>query len=60
MKLKLSILCALLLVMLSALADEYKVDGIYPTNWWVGMKNPNLQLILRGSNISRKQELCFP
>jgi len=32
-------------------ADEYKVEGIYPTHWWVGMKNKNLQLMLRGANI---------
>ncbi len=35
-----------------AFANEYKVDGVYPTNWWVGMKEPKLQLILRGANIA--------
>jgi len=24
---------------------------IYPTNWWVGMKNPSLQLMLHGSDV---------
>jgi neopullulanase len=24
----------------------------YPTHWWVGMKNPNLQLMIRGENIA--------
>ena len=24
---------------------------VYPTNWWVGMKNPKLQLMLRGAGI---------
>jgi len=24
----------------------------YPSNWWVGMKNPNLQLMLHGKNIA--------
>lgn len=52
MKQKLFSLVALLLVMQSALADEYKVDGVYPASWWVGMKNPKLQLILRGANIN--------
>jgi neopullulanase len=36
----------------SAFANEYKVDGVYPTNWWVGMKNPKLQLMVRGANIA--------
>ncbi|HCL82544.1 MAG TPA: hypothetical protein DIC22_01150, partial [Chitinophagaceae bacterium] len=26
---------------------------IYPANWWVGMKNPHLQLMLHGKDISR-------
>ncbi len=25
--------------------------GVYPTHWWVGMKNPKMQLILHGENI---------
>ncbi len=24
---------------------------VYPTHWWVGMKNPQLQLMLHGKNI---------
>jgi len=24
---------------------------VYPTHWWVGMKNPKLQLVLRGNGI---------
>jgi glycosidase len=24
---------------------------VYPTHWWVGMKNPNLQLMIHGKNI---------
>jgi glycosidase len=39
-------------ICVSAFANEYKVDGVYPTNWWVGMKEPKLQLILRGANIA--------
>lgn len=26
--------------------------NIYPTNWWVGMKNPALQLMVHGNNIA--------
>ncbi|MCU7551555.1 glycoside hydrolase family 13 protein [Chitinophagaceae bacterium LB-8] len=40
------------LVFVWANANEYKVDGIYPSNWWVGMKNPKVQLMVHGSNIS--------
>lgn len=28
--------------------------AIYPTHWWVGMKNPNVQLMLRGNNIAQQ------
>ena len=27
--------------------------GVYPTNWWVGMKNQNLQLLFRGEQVGR-------
>ena len=33
-------------------AEAYKLDGIYPTHWWAGMKNPKLQLMIRGANIA--------
>lgn len=32
-------------------SQEYKVHGIYPANWWIGMKNPKLQVMLYGTNI---------
>ena len=25
--------------------------GVYPTHWWIGMKNPKVQLLLHGENI---------
>ena len=28
--------------------------AVYPLNWWVGMKNPSLQLMLHGSSIASK------
>lgn len=33
--------------------SAYGIDmtGVYPTHWWVGMKNPKLQLMLHGKNI---------
>ena len=32
---------------------SYAVDitGVYPTHWWVGMKNPKLQLMVHGEGI---------
>ena len=42
----------LLQTSLAILAQEYKIDGVYPTHWWVGMKNTKLQLMLHGANIS--------
>ena len=29
-------------------------QNIYPTHWWIGMKNPNLQLIIHQENIAGK------
>lgn len=52
MKMRLSVVTAFLLVTLFAFAKEYNVDGVYPTNWWVGMKNPSLQLMVKGPNIN--------
>lgn len=30
----------------------YKLEGVYPNHWWVGMKNTKLQVMLYGENIS--------
>lgn len=44
------IFIALAILSLNANAtDNYNV---YPTHWWVGMKNPKLQLIIHSDNIS--------
>jgi glycosidase len=32
---------------------------VYPSNWWVGMKNPNLQLMLHGKNIGLNSKQGF-
>ncbi len=29
-----------------------QINHVEPLNWWVGMKNPNLQLLINGNNIS--------
>ncbi|MGB4776625.1 MAG: glycoside hydrolase family 13 protein [Daejeonella sp.] len=37
------------------------LERIEPSNWWVGMKNPNLQLIVHGNNISERMvKLSYP
>ena len=48
---KIIILLVSVFTFFTASADEYKVDGVYPSHWWVGMKNPKLQVMLRGANI---------
>ena len=31
--------------------------AVYPTHWWTGMKNPKLQLMVRGENIARAKSI---
>lgn len=33
-----------------AFAQQAKIQRVNPTNWWVGMKNPNVQLLVYGPN----------
>src|SRR5438045_159408 len=28
-----------------------QVNHVEPLNWWIGMKNPNLQLLIEGNNV---------
>jgi neopullulanase len=46
-----SFFVALLLTALHAGAQSPVVDRIDPTNWFVGMRNPTVQLLLYGKNI---------
>ena len=51
MKLKnLSLLCLFLGFALTVCAQD-QISRIEPPNWWTGMKNPNLQLMVYGNNI---------
>ncbi|MCB2218858.1 MAG: glycoside hydrolase family 13 protein [Bacteroidetes bacterium] len=34
-------------------AEDIELKRIEPPNWWVGMKNPNLQLLVYGKNIAK-------
>ncbi|WP_028664735.1 glycoside hydrolase family 13 protein [Runella zeae] len=44
-----------------AIAQNPQIQYLHPTNWWVGMKNPNLQLLVYGQNISKaKVSLNYP
>lgn len=55
------LLCAIfLLLTLSSQAIDYY--NTYPTHWWVGMKNPKLQLMMHGENISQftKVTITYP
>ncbi|MBJ6110262.1 cyclomaltodextrinase N-terminal domain-containing protein [Hymenobacter sp. BT523] len=45
---KKSHLLLLLLLPLLANAQNISIDRVNPTNWWVGMKNPNVQLLVHG------------
>ena len=44
--------------------QAYAIDmfGVYPTHWWVGMKNPKLQVMLHGENIGlfTKVTIAYP
>lgn len=43
----------ILLFFLAISLQSWSIDmyGVYPTHWWVGMKNPKLQVMLHGENI---------
>src|SRR6476661_4426280 len=46
---------------LSVFAQMPKLERIEPAFWWVGMKNPKLQLIVHGERIAEKQvSLSYP
>lgn len=55
----------LLLLAVSFIAiHTFAIDyyNTYPTHWWAGMKNPKLQLMMHGENISRftKVTISYP
>lgn len=54
------LLAALLFITVNASAIDYY--NTYPTHWWVGMKNPKLQLMMHGQNISQftKVTISYP
>ncbi len=57
----LTLICLIYFVMNIGISGNIIVDRIEPMNWWVGMKNNELQLMLHGKNISNtKVNIEYP
>ena len=57
---KIVIILSLILVSFGQLL-AISVDRVEPMFWWVGMKNPNLQLMVHGENVAdTKVQLTYP
>lgn len=52
----------ILLLFVSLKSWSIDMFGVYPTNWWVGMKNPKVQVMLHGQNIGQftKFNITYP
>lgn len=48
-----SLLMILLSVFRPAFSQQTQLQRVNPTNWWVGMKNPNVQLLIYGPNAGK-------
>jgi glycosidase len=44
------LLIAFLPISLPSFSQQAQIQRVNPTHWWVGMKNPNLQLLVYGPN----------
>lgn len=53
------IFCAILVVIAAAQIIAQDSVAVYPTNWWVGMKNPKLQIMLHGKGIGNATGFNF-
>ncbi|AXE21317.1 alpha-amylase [Runella rosea] len=55
MKFAKCLIVSLLLASVNAVlvAQTLEIQRIHPTNWWIGMKNPNVQLLIYGKNIHK-------
>lgn len=49
-----SALLFLLTVFVTAACFAQEAPEVYPTHWWVGMKNPNLQLMIHQKDIAKQ------
>src|SRR5258705_4195285 len=54
------IICLQLFLILSISIDAQPGINIYPTNWWVGMKNPNLQLMIHRDRVANEKISMLP
>lgn len=55
------LLLAICLVLTATFIKAQKLERIEPMNWWVGMHNPKLQLLVHGENIALLQpQLNYP
>ena len=51
----------LLIVTIISLGLSAQIERVEPAFWWVGMKNPQLQLLIHGTEIcNRKVEIGYP
>ena len=52
------IIACLLIAFIAALKLSAQDSiGVYPTNWWVGMTNPKLQLMFHGRNAGNNMQM---
>jgi len=55
LKYKLVSIAILTVLFFTSTAQKIDIQRIEPANWWVGMKNPELQILLYGKDISQFQ-----
>lgn len=55
------IILLFLLISIPAFSVTYKINHLEPSFWWVGMKNPDVQLLVHGPAISdTRPEISYP
>ncbi len=58
---RLAIIALLLFIATHLVAQIPALERVEPSNWWVGMKNAKLQLLVHGNKIAnRKVQLSYP
>lgn len=61
MKNKFLLLWLWAVVCVNAYAVKFEIKRVEPENWWVGMKNPSLQLLIYGNGIAAfRPETAYP
>jgi glycosidase len=46
-----------LAILVATLLNAQSEIAVYPTHWWTGMKNPKLQLMIRGEDIAQARSI---